>query len=316
MRESFNGIVGLAIADAIGVPVEFHSRKMLKANPVTTMMGYGTYNMPKGCWSDDTSLTLATIDGIIKNDGIINEQTYYSIADNFSMYLHQSAFTPTDEMFDIGNTTYNAIQRYFVDKVKPTEAGGNSSSNTGNGALMRILPLAYYSYHKNLSDNEIFKIVRDIASITHRLETCILGSYIYTLFAIELLNGKSKRVAYSKMKLHDFSFFSHEVLKEYSRILEDDIETFRENDISSLGKTRPTLEATLWSFLKSSNYQDAILTAINLGNDTDTIGACTGGLAGLYYGVHTINPNWLIQLKKLNYIKNLCKEFDKSISKT
>ena len=171
MKECYDGIVGLALADAMGVPVEFYNRMELKENPVKGVIGYGTYNMPEGCWSDDTSLTLATMDGIIKSNGNINEQTYNNIADNFVSYYLNGAFTPTGKMFDIGNTTSQAILRYYKGITPATKSGGTSEYNAGNGALMRILPIAYYSYNKKISDEETLNIVSNVASITHGLDT-------------------------------------------------------------------------------------------------------------------------------------------------
>ena len=70
MKKIVDGIVGFAIGDALGVPVEFKSREQLKENPIKDMIGYGTYNMPAGTWSDDTSMTLATIHSIIEKGAI------------------------------------------------------------------------------------------------------------------------------------------------------------------------------------------------------------------------------------------------------
>lgn len=306
---SYDGIIGLALADAMGVPVEFQSREVLRQSPVTTVEGYGTYNMPEGCWSDDTSLTIATMDAIIKNSGSITKKTYNDIGNNFASYAFSGSFTPTDKMFDIGNTTWDAIMK-FCTGTPATKAGGNGPYNAGNGALMRILPIAYYAHHNNLSDMETLKTVAKISSITHRLPTCILGSYIYTQFSKALLSGKSKEEAYHIMQASDYSIFSEDLLMEYYRVLCDDISRFSEDEISSKGKTRPTLEAALWSFMNADNYDSAILKAINLGDDTDTVGACTGGLAGLYYGAGSINPQWLSKLKKSKYLEDLCSAYD------
>lgn len=313
MKKSYDGIIGLALADAMGVPVEFQSREYLKKHPIIRVEGYGTYSMPEGCWSDDTSLTIATMDAIIENSGIINEKTYDSIGDNFVSYYFYDSFTPTDSVFDIGNTTRNAILKYSTGTLPAPQCGGTTEANTGNGALMRILPVAYYAHQNNLSDLETLEIVNKVASITHGLTTCTLGSYIYTVFARDLLEGASKEEAYANIRKHDFSSFNPSYLKEYSRILKGNIATLPESSISSLGKTKTTLEAALWSFMRSKNYKQAILTAINLGDDTDTVGACTGGLAGLYYGADSINPRWLSKLKKLDYLKDLCDTYDRSI---
>ena len=309
---SKDGILGLAIADAMGVPVEFINREALRFKPVTDMTGHGTYNQPAGSFSDDTSLLLATMDGIIRNGGIINDEAYYNIADNFASYLSLGSFTPRQQKFDVGNTTAAAIHSY-MSGTKPWLAGGNTKYNKGNGALMRILPLAYYAEQNNLSDEETLEYVSKIASITHRLPHCVLGSYIYVNFARRLLQGYSKEKAYEDIPSHDYSSFDQETLDEYSRILKGKIYEAQEDDISSKGVTVDTLEAALWSFMRNDSYETSVLQAINLGDDTDTVGCVTGGLAGIYYGLKSINPKWLNKLLRKDYIEDLCDLYDKTI---
>ena len=83
MIDSKAGIIGLAIGDAMGVPLEFSIREQLMQNPTTEMEGYGSHNVPKGSWSDDTSMTLATIDAIIQEKSI----NYNTIATNFLEWI-------------------------------------------------------------------------------------------------------------------------------------------------------------------------------------------------------------------------------------
>ena len=64
MNYVLNGIMGLCVADALGVPVEFEDRDSLLKNPVVSMRGYGTYNQPAGTWSDDSSMTLCLLDSL------------------------------------------------------------------------------------------------------------------------------------------------------------------------------------------------------------------------------------------------------------
>jgi len=311
------GILGLALADAMGVPVEFCDRDYLKTHPITKVVGYGTYNQPAGSFSDDTSLTLALMDGVIKSGGIINEEAYKNIANNFGDYLYFGAFTPLNRMFDVGGTTSSAINNYLVNKCKPYEAGGNKEHNKGNGALMRILPVAYYAYNNGLSEEETFDITKKVASITHRLDTCVLGSYIYVEFAKALLEGKSKEEAYKHIQHIDYlRFVPEDVRDEYIRVLDDNIADYPEYMIDSKGKTVESLEASMWSFMKSDSYSDTILTAINLGKDTDTVGAIAGGVAGLYYGIDGddgIPEKWLSMLIKRDYIEDLSKAFDEAV---
>ena len=310
--KSSNGIVGFAIGDALGVPAEFKSRAELKLNPITDMIGNGTYNVPTGTWSDDTSMTLATIDSIIFMQDIkVND-----MANRFLDWFRNAKYTATNEMFDIGRTTLQALAKYELKLNDTSNCGENNEYSNGNGSLMRMLPIAYYIYYKNVTDNEeIYNIVKQVSSITHAHEISILGCYIYVNFVLELLDGKDKAEAYNNKKKLDYSMFSSDTVERYSRILKDNIQNVDEENISSSGYVVSTLEATLWLFLNSNDYNTTILKAVNLGEDTDTVAACTGGMLGIYYGIESIKDSWKQTLKRYDYIISLCNEFDKIINK-
>ena len=109
MQEKIRGgILGLAVADALGVPVEFKSRESLLKSPVTDMFGHGTYNQPEGTWSDDTSMILCLVDSL-SNDGL----DYKKIMDKFAGWLKYGDYTPYQEVFDIGNATKQAVVNYI-----------------------------------------------------------------------------------------------------------------------------------------------------------------------------------------------------------
>lgn len=308
--KSSNGIIGFAIGDALGVPAEFKSREELKRYPITDMIGDGTYNVPAGTWSDDTSMTLATMDSLISTNNInVND-----MAAKFLDWFRNANYTATNECFDIGRTTLQALARYELELDNASNCGGTNEFDNGNGSLMRILPIAYYIYYHNIEDEqEIYNIVKQVSSITHAHEVSILGCYIYVRFALELLNGKDKVEAYKNIKELDYCMFSSTTIDKYSRILKDNIQNIEEQNISSSGYVVSTLEATLWLFLNSNDYNDTILKSVNLGEDTDTVAACTGGLLGIYYGIDNIKNTWKQTLKRYDYITNLCDKFDKTI---
>ena len=304
--KSCDGIIGFAIGDALGVPVEFKSRQELKANPVTDMMGYGTHKVPLGTWSDDTSMTLATIDSIIKTGEIDTND----MADKFLKWFRNNEYTATGKRFDIGRTTLQALAKYELKVDDAVNCGGKGEYDNGNGSLMRMLPIAYYIYYKNIVDEEeIYNIVKQVSSITHAHEISILGCYIYVKFTLELLKGIDKIQAYQNIQQLDYSYFDDYVVSKYYRILENNIQEIKKEDISSSGYVVSTLEATLWLFLNSKDYNDTILKAVNLGDDTDTVGACVGGLLGIYYGIDDIKQNWRDDLLRYDYIMKLCDMF-------
>lgn len=200
-------------------------------------------------------------------------------------------------------------------ETNPIKCGGNKETDNGNGSLMRILPVAYYCYSKKMNDEEIYQIVRDVSSLTHAHEISIMGCYIYVKYAIKLLEGKNLKESYDEIKKHKYSYFSYNCKEKYKRIIEDDISKYQIEEIKSSGYVVSTLEATFWCLLNTETYNQAIIGAINLGGDSDTIGACTGGLAGIYYGIDSIRDDWKEDLIKYDYIDNMCNKFNKIINK-
>lgn len=298
---------GFIVGDALGVPVEFKDRDYLKEHQVLDMEEYGTHYQPKGTWSDDSSMVIATMDSLIKYN---NEINYVDIMQNFLHWKTQGDFTPFGRMFDIGNATSYALNDYQIKinhgKIDDFKCGSDSVSSNGNGSLMRILPIAIYLYQKQISytTNEYYEIITNISSMTHAHNYSIIGCYIYSIFVDELLRCNDKREAYakvqsvcSKIKIEDIAI--------YNNILKQDISKLKEKNIRSSGYVVDTLETVMWCFLTTNNYKDAVLKAVNLGDDTDTIAALVGGLAGLYYGFNSIPKEWIKNLQKNDYLDNL-----------
>ncbi len=310
MKSSKDGIIGVVVGDAMGLPVQFLTREEVAKSPVTKMLGHGTFNMPEGSWSDDSSMTLATVDAIIE-DGEIN---YETIAKNFVKWLEGNQYTPTGQAYDIGRTCYKAIINYKLNKCKAEEAGLRSEFDNGNGSLMRIMPVAYYCYAKNLTEENVYEIVKNVSSITHGHEIAIMGCFIYVLFAIALLKEKNMEEAYQIIKSINYKkYFKSETIDRFDKILQKNIKDYSKDEIRSTGFVLDTLEATLWALFNTDSYDSAILKVVNLGLDTDTIGACTGGLAGIYYGFDSINDEWKKKTIKIDWIIDMCGMFDEAI---
>lgn len=289
MHKIYNGIMGLIVGDALGVPYEFKERDTFKC---TEMTGYGTYNQPPGTWSDDSSMTLATLQSLVDNrEKIIPED----IMKNFLKWYIFKRFTPHGEVFDIGNTTRNALVRFFHNE--PIEScGGKKITDNGNGSLMRILPLAYVE----CTDEEI----ANVSALTHAHPISVTACIIYITIAKNLLNGVSleKAIEYG----HKYTD-----LKQFDRL--HNLKELSRDEIKSTGYVVDTLEAALWCLLNTDNYKECVLTAVNLGNDTDTVAAVAGGLAGIIYGVggeKGIPEEWIRQLAGKTHIEDLCKRLE------
>jgi ADP-ribosyl-[dinitrogen reductase] hydrolase len=296
-----SALFGIAIGDALGVPAEFKSRETLRHNPVKDMIGYGTHNQPPGTWSDDTSLTFCLAEAL--SDGYDLEL----IAKNFSKWYYDNYWTPRGYVFDVGISTREAIYR-FAGGIKPELSGGVDVDSNGNGSLMRILPLVFYSI--NLPVNERYEVAKQVSSITHGHIRSVISCFYYLEFARLILKGKEKFAIYKQLQTEITVFLSQLEINNaelilFERLLKNDIHLLEEKEIFSSGYVLHTLEAAVWCLLTTDNYKATVLKAINLGNDTDTTGAVAGGLAGLLYGTTDIPENWLTQIARKHDIEDL-----------
>lgn len=307
-RKNFskNILIGSAVGDALGVPVEFKSRQYLQQNPVTDMMGYGTYNMPPGTFSDDSSMMFCLA------ESLCNGYNVNDIAEKFQMWMHEGYWTADGEVFDVGISTRKAINRLRVVK-NPIEAGSTSESDNGNGSLMRILPLAIFT--KDLSIDERCEIVKEVSSITHAHNRSVLACIYYIEFALNVLDAENLEESYLntnfwlKLFLEENEIYKNE-FTYFERILSGKLIDLKEDEIKSTGYVMDSLEASIWCLLHTSSYKDCVLKAVNLGHDTDTIACIAGGIAGIYYDAETIPTNWIEQLARVNDILHLAEQLE------
>ena len=307
-KQSVSGILGLCIGDALGVPVEFTSRAERAKSPVTSMLGYGTWDVPAGTWSDDSSLTFCLAESLCKGFSLDD------IAESFYSWYHKGVWTATGEVFDIGNTTFLAIAD-FKRGVPPLQAGGTSENSNGNGSLMRILPMAYC--YQKLNFLELITRTHRVSCITHAHLRSQMACGIYVSIAISLLEGEKPQSAYEKgleriKPIYSQLEYSVEI-SHFNKIFSGQIGKLSIDEIQSGGYVIHTLEASLWCLLNSSSYSEAVLKAVNLGEDTDTTAAVTGGLAGIYYGIDNIPKQWIEQIARKQDIIDLAARFDSAV---
>lgn len=298
--------IGAVIGDALGVPVEFQSRLELKFKPVTDMRGFGTYNMPIGTWSDDSSMSIATLDSL--KSGVIN---FKEIMDNFMKWYEKGEYTPSGKMFDVGVTTSVALDRYAINREK-VFCGSLDVRANGNGSLMRIYPFVLVSKLKKLSLEESINLIIDGSRLTHAHDISVLGCAIYYFVLSSLLDEKSKDAIIKGLKKAESYLQKYDLIENYKRLFDPTFKDLKEDDIKSSGFVVDTLEASIWCVLNSSNYKECVLKAVNLGLDTDTVGTVAGSIAGLLYGYDDINKEWRDKIIKIDYIESLCEEVYKN----
>lgn len=303
-----DGTMGFIVGDAMGLPLEGEDREELLKKPVTKMIGNGSHNVQAGTWSDDTSLMIATMDSINAK----NDIDFQDIALKFVAFKNHAQYTANNEVIDILNTCRRAIDNFAENHDDPITCGLKDDNSNDVGALMRILPIAYFAIDKKLKDFEVLDLVRKISSITHAHEISIMASYIYTRFIMFLLNGKDKLSAYSMTKCVDYTMFSDEVREKFNRLIKEDIGKLKINEIYSGNSAIEALEAAIWVVLQSESYKEAIIGAINLGGKTDTIAALTGAACGIIYGYDFIPLEWRDNIIRKEYLLDIIEEFSEN----
>lgn len=309
VRERYlGGLWGSVIGDALGVPVEFSTRAERDRDPVQGVRGYGTYHQPPGTWSDDSSLMLCTLISLTDQmNRQLNrplrsqpgdhrhdpEPDLRAIGRNFVRYLTDSYLTPHGVVFDVGISTARAIDR-LRDGCIPEYAGGTTEQDNGNGSLMRILPIGL---RYAAEDPERLLHFAQLGSrITHGHRRSQLACGYFCLLLSRLLLGDSAEASYLKtnalvQRLYATPEWQQE-LPHFARLLSGRIAGEPRSAISSSGYVIHTLEASVYLLLRSHSYSEAVLSAINLGGDTDTTACVVGGLSGVLHGVAAIPPEW------------------------
>lgn len=309
-----NGIYGVAVGDALGTPVQFCSREELRKYPITGMKDDGTYRLTAGTWSDDTSMALALAESL----GRLNDIDYEDIMDNFAKWNDCGKFTPDGKAFDQGHICLAAIENWLNRKElglpeKAVDCGLTKFEDNGNGSLMRILPISFYIYTKYGKKSYLHgDIVRNVSKLTHAHPISQFACEFYCNMIYQMLENPelSKKKVFQNAKDVMLKIWKAPKLKNdkaelknaFDRLYDSDFCTVSDEEIQSSGFVVHSLEAAIWCFLNTNNYCDCTLKAVNLGEDTDTIAAIAGGLAGIFYA--EIPKDWLDELRGKEVIEN------------
>ena len=297
------GFFGIAVGDALGVPVEFQSRQKLTENPITGYREFGTHRQPAGTWSDDTSLTLCLAESLTK--GI----DYADIGREFVAWLYEAKWTATDVVFDVGITTKQAIDS-LKKGVQADLAGPMDEYSNGNGSLMRVLPIGLYALLQPLEVRR--RLAFDISSITHGHPRAKIACWFYCEILRNIIQGNQKAAAVDNAwtTVNDWQASNGGNSQwPFFKLCTSKIEQKPLGSIQSTGYVIDSLEAAIYCLLTTDSFQDAVIKAVNLGEDTDTVGAITGGLAGTYYGFDAIPTAFIRGLKKTTEIEELVETF-------
>ncbi len=286
-RDRFRGcLLGLAVGDSVGTAVEFRPRGSFP--PVTDMVGGGPFGLEPGQWTDDTSLALCLAESLIEKQG-------FDVLDQMERYVRwyrEGHLSSTGSCFDIGGATSSALHR-FMDTGDPF-SGSTDARSAGNGSIMRLAPVPMFFWPDAA---EAAHYAGESSRTTHGAQECVDACRLYALMLVGALGGKSKGDVLACTAATDL-----DLAPRIRAIAEGAYAGKTEDRIRGSGYVAESLEAALWCFLKAGSFRDAILKAVNLGDDADTTAAVCGQIAGAHYGEGGIPAGWLGRLCMRNMI--------------
>ena len=313
-----SALIGQAVGDALGVPVEFLSRAQVRNIGLTEMVGcdvphtfissWGDY-IPAGAWSDDTSMAIATMASITDRKYL----AYNDIMNRFIEWWYTGKYCSLNFPFGLGGTVNMALANY-LSNIPAIHCGPNGFKDNGNGALMRILPFALYCIFKDYTLPATIKTIYTASSLTHGHVISKFGCLVFTVFLKELLTAASIEDAWENTRQRSYTnCITPDSFDAYRRLFAPDFVANAESIIGETGYVVDTLMTAVYSMLTGHDYESTVLTAINMGYDTDTNAAVTGALAGAYYGIDSIPDRWKDKLLKRHKLETYADNFVKAI---
>lgn len=273
-------LVGLAVGDALGTTVEFQRPGSFE--PVTDMVGGGVFGLEPGQWTDDTSMALCLAESLVARRG-------FDPTDQLQRYVRwwrDGHLSSTGSCFDIGNTTAAALRAY--EETGEPDSGPTDPHAAGNGSLMRLSPVAIAYRH---SPAEAVRLAGESSRTTHGAAECVDACRWFAGLLVGAIHGRTK----AELLAPDYRPYAGAAAPATPAVRAVAAGSYLRReppDITASGYVIDTLEAALWAFARSNGFEEAVLAAVNLGRDADTVGAVCGQLAGAHYGESAIPTRW------------------------
>lgn len=272
---ALGAFLGLAVGDALGTPLEFSMRDSLPHQ--TRITGGGPFGLAPGQWTDDTAMALALAESLVRRGGLDPSD----LMGRFVAWWRFGAYSCTGACFDIGTQTAEALARF--EKSHEPFAGTTHEHAAGNGSLMRMAPAVLFA----LDDRaETTRIAREQSRTTHGAPQALDACALFAEILAEAILGEREPLRPRAFAGHPaIATIASGAWREKSR-----------DEIRSSGYVVDTLEAALWAVGRTENFEDALILAVNLGDDSDTVGAVTGQMARALHGAAAIPESWRAQL--------------------
>lgn len=281
--KSIGCFIGLACGDALGVTLEFSKRDFNKVHD--DIIGGGYFRLNAGNWSDDTSMALCIANSLINNGFNLKEQLK-----NYQLWIEYGRFSSIKKSFGIGGTVAHSLVDFIKNGTIYTKQ--TDPNTAGNGSIMRLAPIPIYFRGQGMES--VMNYSMESSKTTHGalecIETCAyLGLIIFSCIEeneptkeFVLFNEKQKKLLLSVVKE-----------KKVIDIINGSWINLKYEELPNTPYVIDTIISALWCFYNTNSFKDAIVKAVNLGGDADTIGAVTGQIAGAYYGLNNIPQKWI-----------------------
>jgi len=288
-------LLGVACGDALGRPVEFNSASEISAahGRLDEMIGHGTWNQPAGTITDDTEQALCIARSLV-------EQQDFDPADIAARFVAWYDSGP----FDIGRMTMKALSRLkhgdaWHEAGQHVWENSPEGQNAGNGSVMRCAPLAI----PYVTDrNRLVEVSRQSSQITHADPRCTYGCVLLNLTTAGLLADVEAPL---RDALDDIeSDAPDELVTALNPLARGDSPATLETS----GYVVHSLQTALHDGLFAESAEDAIVTAVNRGGDTDTIGAIAGAVAGARFGAAALPDRWLAAIDEAAELESLAEQ--------
>lgn len=290
-RDNVSGtLIGLAVGDALGAPVEFKQRDSFPE--IREMHAGGYFRLPAGAWTDDTAMALCLADSLLYQP----EFNEGDLLNRFLRWIDDNENTSTGRCIGVGQNTMAVLGNYR--RTGALLAPVVKGRSDGNGALMRLAPVACMHWREPLVARSI---ARRQSYTTHASELSSAACEAQALLLCGLISGLPWDDALSGIAQEAWP-------PEIASIIAGGWKAKSRGDISSTGYVVHTLEAAIWAVGTTSTFEDALITAVNLGHDADTVGAVAGQLAGARYGSQEIPSRWLAHLFHRDQITDIANQ--------
>jgi ADP-ribosyl-[dinitrogen reductase] hydrolase len=285
-------LLGLACGDALGRPVEFESAARIEAQHgrVTEMLANGTHGQPAGTITDDTEMALCIARSLADHGDFVPAD----VAERFVAWYESGPF-------DIGLMTADALGR--IQNGESWDEAGQAvweerpeGQNAGNGSVMRCAPhaVAFAGDFDRLD-----AVSRQSSAITHADPRCTVGCAVLNRTIAGLLRDADDPLGDA------LTAVASDTPAELLDALDPIPDGIDEATLASSGYVVHTLQTALYHGLTAPNAEAAIVRAVNMGDDTDTVGAVTGAVAGARFGASDLPERWLATLDGADELREL-----------